>query len=239
MLGFACVMTSILALGLDQRLAHAWFVEGRSGDWLGAGAGDWWAHRLLHDAGRWLVRGIAAAAVACWTMSFCWTALRDWRRPVGYVVVAMTAAVALVGLLKAISNVDCPWDLAGFGGDRPYVGLLGDRPDYLPRGQCFPGAHAASGYAIVCFYFVLRDVAPRCARWMLAAGGAIGLAFSIGQEAQRRPRRLEPERLAEAVDWIERYREMWAANFERLDALLEELKAKPRAARPARKRRKD
>jgi DNA-binding transcriptional ArsR family regulator len=63
--------------------------------------------------------------------------------------------------------------------------------------------------------------------------------ISIGQEAQRRPRRLEPERLAEAVDWIERYREVWAANFERLDALLEELKARPGAAKPARKRKKD
>ena len=65
--------------------------------------------------------------------------------------------------------------------------------------------------------------------------------ISIGQDAQRRPRRLEPERLAEAVDWIERYREIWAANFERLDALLEELKAKPGATKPpARgKRKKD
>jgi DNA-binding transcriptional ArsR family regulator len=61
--------------------------------------------------------------------------------------------------------------------------------------------------------------------------------ISIGQDAQRRPGRLEPQRLAEAVDWIERYREVWAANFERLDALLEELKAKPGAAK--RKRKKD
>src|SRR5512145_1051761 len=45
--------------------------------------------------------------------------------------------------------------------------------------------------------------------------------ISAGHDAQRRPRRLEPERLGEAVDWIERYREVWAANFERLDALLE------------------
>jgi DNA-binding transcriptional ArsR family regulator len=62
--------------------------------------------------------------------------------------------------------------------------------------------------------------------------------ISIGQDAQRRPRRLEPERLAEAVDWIERYREIWAANFERLDALLDELKAKPGAAKPPRRGRR-
>jgi DNA-binding transcriptional ArsR family regulator len=64
--------------------------------------------------------------------------------------------------------------------------------------------------------------------------------ISAGHEAQRRPRRLEPERLGEAVDWIERYREVWAANYERLDALLEELKAKPGAAKsPKRKRKKE
>jgi DNA-binding transcriptional ArsR family regulator len=54
---------------------------------------------------------------------------------------------------------------------------------------------------------------------------------SVGQDAQRRPRRLEPEALDAASDWIERYREIWESNFQRLDALLDELKAqRPRAA---------
>jgi DNA-binding transcriptional ArsR family regulator len=44
--------------------------------------------------------------------------------------------------------------------------------------------------------------------------------------AQRRPRRLEAEPLAEATRWLERYREFWEATFLRLDDLLEELKAK-------------
>src|SRR6266436_6198594 len=47
-----------------------------------------------------------------------------------------------------------------------------------------------------------------------------------GREAQRRPRKLEPRPLAEATDWIERYRRIWEANFKRLDAVLEELKGK-------------
>ena len=48
---------------------------------------------------------------------------------------------------------------------------------------------------------------------------------SRGQDAQRRPRRLEAEPLAVANEWLERYRKYWEANYERLDALLEELKA--------------
>ena len=51
--------------------------------------------------------------------------------------------------------------------------------------------------------------------------------ISMGVDAQRRPRKLEPKRLQEAVDWIERYREIFEQNYQRLDALLEELQAKP------------
>jgi len=51
--------------------------------------------------------------------------------------------------------------------------------------------------------------------------------ISMDVDAQRRPRKLEPKRLEEAVDWIERYREIFERNYLRLDALLEELQAKP------------
>ncbi len=49
--------------------------------------------------------------------------------------------------------------------------------------------------------------------------------ISRGRDAQRRPSRLEAEPLAEANEWLERYRELWEGNFERLDALLDEMKA--------------
>jgi len=50
--------------------------------------------------------------------------------------------------------------------------------------------------------------------------------ISRSRDAQRRPCRIEAEPLAEATAWLERYRKIWEANFERLDALLEELKKK-------------
>jgi DNA-binding transcriptional ArsR family regulator len=49
-----------------------------------------------------------------------------------------------------------------------------------------------------------------------------------GRDAQRRPRRLEPKRLAQATEWLERYHRLWEGNYQRLDALLEELKTKER-----------
>lgn len=60
--------------------------------------------------------------------------------------------------------------------------------------------------------------------------------ISVGQDAQRRPRRIEAKPLAEANAWLEKYREIWEANFARLDAVLEELQ-RPRPARHIKRRR--
>jgi DNA-binding transcriptional ArsR family regulator len=58
---------------------------------------------------------------------------------------------------------------------------------------------------------------------------------SIGQDGPRRPRRLEAEPLKKAEAWIERHREIWEANYARLDALLTALQTAP--TQPGRKRR--
>ena len=62
--------------------------------------------------------------------------------------------------------------------------------------------------------------------------------ITVGQDAQRRPRRLEGKPLAEASAWLERYRASWEANFERLDGVLEELQRRTSASTRARKRTK-
>jgi DNA-binding transcriptional ArsR family regulator len=64
--------------------------------------------------------------------------------------------------------------------------------------------------------------------------------ISRGRDAQRRPCRLEAQPLAEANQWLERYRECWEENFARLDVLLEELKAedsRPKTVNTRQKRR--
>ena len=61
--------------------------------------------------------------------------------------------------------------------------------------------------------------------------------ISRGRDAQRRPRRLEAKPLGEANEWLERYRRIWEGNFERLDVLLESLKAREmKRAHPKRER---
>ena len=45
-----------------------------------------------------------------------------------------------------------------------------------------------------------------------------------GRDAQRRPCRLEGKPLAQATQWLEGYRQFWEGSFQRLDALLDEMK---------------
>ena len=58
-----------------------------------------------------------------------------------------------------------------------------------------------------------------------------------GREAQWRPCRLEAGPLKDVADWAERYRHIWEARLERLDAYLQELKKKEKkhARKPRRK----
>ena len=62
--------------------------------------------------------------------------------------------------------------------------------------------------------------------------------ISRRRDAQRRPSRLEAKPLEEATAWLENYRRFWEGRFQRLDALLDEIKAarpKPRGRRPGKR----
>jgi DNA-binding transcriptional ArsR family regulator len=58
---------------------------------------------------------------------------------------------------------------------------------------------------------------------------------SRGSEAHRRPVRLEAKPMAAATEWLEKYRALWEARYEALDALLVDLRSAKRA--PPKKRR--
>jgi DNA-binding transcriptional ArsR family regulator len=60
------------------------------------------------------------------------------------------------------------------------------------------------------------------------------------RDAQWRPCRLQAAPLKEAVDWMEQYRQFWEASFDRLEAYLQELQAKPTEKKShARKKKPD
>lgn len=82
-------------------------------------------------------------------------------------------------------------------------------------------AQGEASVAELCAPFAMSQPAISKHLKVLERAGLI----SVGADAQRRPRRLEATPLAEANAWLERYRQHWEANFQRLDVLLEELKS--------------
>jgi membrane-associated PAP2 superfamily phosphatase len=167
---------------VDLAVARAWAWDAETGRWLGRGA--WWADSLLHRGGRAAILAVALVVGLALLASRLRPSLHAWSRPAGYLLLAMALGWGAVGGLKQITNIACPLDLEDFGGRRPYVSLLGERPANLPRAKCFPGAHAASGFALLAFYFGLRERRPRAARAALLAGLAVGTLFSFAQQAR-------------------------------------------------------
>jgi DNA-binding transcriptional ArsR family regulator len=58
---------------------------------------------------------------------------------------------------------------------------------------------------------------------------------SIGQDAQRRPRRIVGKPLEEASAWLDGYRRFWQESYERLDALLDDIKSQKRPRKPTKR----
>lgn len=179
---FALIAPLLAVTPLDLGIAHALFFDENSSRWIGATS--WWTNELIHRDGAWLMRGIGAVALALLAATWLRPQWRALRRPTLYFILSAALSVGVVGLLKSLTNVDCPWDLSEFGGRFPFIHLFEQRPDGLRHARCFPAAHASSGYALLALYFVLRERSRRAARFGLASGLAMGLVFGIAQQAR-------------------------------------------------------
>lgn len=179
---FAALFAVAVLGHLDLRISDAFFFSQPANDWIGSHS--WWAVDLSHTGGGWLVRLIGLVALATLVLGFRLPRWRRFRRGAAYLALGLILVPAVVGALKQVTNVDCPWALKGYGGDRPYVSLFADRPDELPAAQCYPGSHSSSGFALMAFYFLLHGPRPRIARWSLAGAVLIGAIFSLGQQAR-------------------------------------------------------
>lgn len=175
-----CLFAAIWVLG-D---ADLWLA-----DRIYASQGGRWAlkkaflnENVIHVAGRNLSAMAWLAVLACYVLSRYRDGWSHLRRPLAYLLLATLAGTLLVAWVKSWSNVDCPWDLLRYGGERPYVDLFSLRPLGLPRGRCFPAGHASGGYAWLALYFFLCAVRPRLRWWGLATGLALGLTFGISQQ---------------------------------------------------------
>jgi membrane-associated PAP2 superfamily phosphatase len=145
---------------------------------------DWFLEVVMHRWTKDLLWGIGLLCLAGWLLSFAVDRLRPLRRHLLFLTLALGLGPAAVAGLKVLTDKHCPWDLEMYGGNLPYVGLLEPRPANLPPGRCFPGGHAAGGFALMAFWFVWRRDRPRAAAAALVAGFACGFALGFGRIMQ-------------------------------------------------------
>lgn len=177
--GFLILMLVIDRLGLDFRLADALYRL--QGD-------DWTLKQhalletLLHRGGRTLSQWMGGGVILLLLASLVARPLRRWRRPLLYLFLAVAGSTLAVSSVKHLIPMECPWDLARYGGDWPFVGLFTRRPAGMPDTACFPAGHASAGYAWIALYFFLRSVKPSLCWLGLAVGLGLGLLFGATQQ---------------------------------------------------------
>lgn len=179
LLTLAVVLVNVARV--DFRVAD-FFYDPARGAFLARGVP--WVDAVLHRGGRHFAAVVGGSAILLWFASWGWARGRRLRPGAAYVALCFALGPGLVALGKHTTNMDCPWDLAEYGGDRPYVALLEPQPAGLPSGQCFPSGHSSGAFAFFAFYFLLRRYRPRHAPAALAGTLLLGLAFAATQWAR-------------------------------------------------------
>lgn len=184
--------TSRLLLASLPLLLLAWWgarrIDLHWAGWLFQWEGGAWALKrsvllegVLHRGGR-LLSQVAWTCVLVATLWRWRSSSAPWTRPAARLLLAVFASVACVAALKTLTHMDCPWDLAGLGGQRPFIDLFEARPAALGPASCFPAAHAAGGFAWVALYFFFAQVAPRWRHAGLGIGLLAGMVFGLAQQ---------------------------------------------------------
>lgn len=72
----------------------------------------------------------------------------------GFTLIPLT-----VGNIKKFTNIYCPTQLAIYNGQYPHVRIFENYPEnfvQIKKGQCFPGGHAVTGFALFILFFAFQ-----------------------------------------------------------------------------------
>ena len=94
-----------------------------------------------------------------------WPTVRAWC-----VLTCLVIVPSVIGMMKARSDIYCPWALDRYGGMKPYHHFFDPLPAGLEPdcGKCFPAGHASGGFALMSLGLLFNT---RRGRW---------LGFSVG-----------------------------------------------------------
>jgi membrane-associated PAP2 superfamily phosphatase len=71
-----------------------------------------------------------------------------------YLMWSWLCSTLVIGYLKSVTKLPCPWNIHEFGGTDAYLSLLDAFSSQYPVGHCFPSAHATGGYGLIGLAFV-------------------------------------------------------------------------------------
>ncbi|WP_428313125.1 phosphatase PAP2 family protein [Hydrocarboniphaga sp.] len=177
----------LLAL-LFQQMHWDWLVTDHFFDYVDSRfpmRGLWWSDGLLHDGGTMIVAGIASVSLIALVASYRIARLRPLRGDFAYLLACIALTTGVVALIKSVSGIHCPVELARYGGRFHYEALI----DRLLRpvvgegrpGACFPGGHSSGGLSLLALYFLALHHRWAYAPRVLMATVAIGFVFALTQ----------------------------------------------------------
>ncbi len=111
---------------------------------------------------------------------FFTTHARRWRA----VAWTFVFVPVVIGVLRRLSPMHCPWEIDAFGGHAPYFDLLSRVPHGTPPGHCFPAAFVASGSWLL--GFALLWYPEHKVRSIGVGIAALLLGFALGWVQQMR-----------------------------------------------------
>jgi membrane-associated PAP2 superfamily phosphatase len=101
----------------------------------------------------------------------------------GFLVLLATLMLgsAIVGYLKQVLNVDCPWDLVRYGGEQTYHGVfIQGLSSHM--GHCFPAGHSSAAFTWISLYFYCSIYLPKMRLKVLATVLVVGFIFGFSQQ---------------------------------------------------------
>ena len=105
--------------------------------------------------------------------------VQEYRTGLFIIVLSAILVPLVVGALKTITNIPCPYHLQHFGGVYPHITLLDSYPHDFHQAsnvRCYPAAHASGGFALLSFVFLFK----RKRNKIIAAISALVIGWSMG-----------------------------------------------------------
>ncbi len=115
---------------------------------------------LFYNGPKLVLAILGITALGIFISTFFSKKYHSLKYPCLYFFLSIALVSGIIASMKNFTNTYCPWDVARYGGDQPYVKVLSCYPKDFVQGKkpkCFPGGHASGGFALFCLVFLAKN----------------------------------------------------------------------------------